>query len=223
MAFRHEVRKSLFLAEAAVSTHAEEARAFVASIASRRRHINAQHHCWGFVAPLGAEERTADDGEPSGTAGRPIVEAIRANENAVRVGTVVVVARWKKGPNLGKGGLIRAYREAALGAVTELFREDSSSVVENDVLGGISSNGSHSGGSSGNRGSNLKMATIRVPFERMHEVFGVMKVVNAEMVDQGHDEQRGLALLTVQLPEEDADLLKPALEQVAGASVKWDV
>lgn len=82
--------------------------------AIEKTHFDATHHCWAFR--LFAEERTrsADAGEPSGTAGKPILSAIG---ELFDVGVVVV--RWYGGVKLGTGGLSRAYREAAAGALRD--------------------------------------------------------------------------------------------------------
>lgn len=68
----------------------------------------ATHHCWAYK--LGSNYRFSDDGEPSGTAGRPILSAIDGQQlDAV----LVIVTRWYGGINLGTGGLVRAYGGAA--------------------------------------------------------------------------------------------------------------
>jgi uncharacterized YigZ family protein len=80
--------------------------------AIEKTHFDATHHCWAFR--LFAEERTrsSDAGEPSGTAGKPILSALG---ELFDVGVVVV--RWFGGVKLGTGGLSRAYREAAAGVL----------------------------------------------------------------------------------------------------------
>jgi uncharacterized YigZ family protein len=80
--------------------------------AVRRRHHDATHHCWALCTgdPDRPHERWDDDGEPSGTAGVPIMGAIR---HAGVQGLLVVVTRWFGGTKLGTGGLVRAYGEAA--------------------------------------------------------------------------------------------------------------
>ncbi|MEO8033537.1 MAG: YigZ family protein [Acidobacteriota bacterium] len=74
-----------------------------------KRDFDATHHCWAFRLSDG-RSRSADAGEPSGTAGKPILSAI---EGADFVDTGVVVVRWYGGVKLGTGGLGRAYRETA--------------------------------------------------------------------------------------------------------------
>lgn len=74
---------------------------------------DARHHCWAMRLH-GKSERSSDDGEPQGTAGKPILETLAQNEieNAL-----IVVTRWFGGILLGAGGLTRAYRKAAADAL----------------------------------------------------------------------------------------------------------
>jgi uncharacterized YigZ family protein len=74
----------------------------------RKAEWDATHHCWACVAEEVA--RSSDDGEPSGSAGLPILRQIQARE---LTGVLVVVTRWYGGTKLGVGGLIRAYGDAA--------------------------------------------------------------------------------------------------------------
>ena len=91
----------------------DEAAARAGIEAIRAEFPDATHHCWAYrVQGAGAEplERSHDDGEPAGTGGPPIGQAIR---RAGLVDTAVVVTRYFGGTLLGKGGLARAYRSAA--------------------------------------------------------------------------------------------------------------
>jgi uncharacterized YigZ family protein len=82
---------------------------------ARALHPRARHHCTAFVVGPGAEvERSNDDGEPSGTAGAPMLEALRG---AGVSDVVAVVVRYFGGVLLGTGGLTRAYRGAVSGAL----------------------------------------------------------------------------------------------------------
>ena len=81
-----------------------------------KHHFDATHHCWAFRLSNGGRTRSSDAGEPSGTAGRPILSAI---EGADLHDVAVVVVRWFGGVKLGTGGLGRAYREAAAAALRE--------------------------------------------------------------------------------------------------------
>ena len=97
---QEEIRKSRFLATAAPVASAEQAMSFLREVAEP----TATHNCWAYR--IGQAYRFNDDGEPGGTAGRPILQAIDGQQMD-RV--VVVVARWYGGINLGAGGLVRAY------------------------------------------------------------------------------------------------------------------
>lgn len=99
-----EVKHSRFLALAAPAASPEEALDFLREAADPA----ATHNCWAYR--IGGEYRSSDDGEPSGTAGRPILAAIDG-QGYDRV--MVVVTRWYGGIKLGAGGLVRAYGGAA--------------------------------------------------------------------------------------------------------------
>ena len=95
-----EVRHSRFLAHAAPVDGPAQAMDFVARVA----HADATHNCWAWR--VGQDYRSSDDGEPAGTAGRPILAAIDG-QGYDRI--AVVVTRWYGGIKLGAGGLVRAY------------------------------------------------------------------------------------------------------------------
>lgn len=76
----------------------------------QKQHFDATHHCWAFRLFAEQRARSSDAGEPSGTAGKPILSAI---EGADLHDLGVVVVRWYGGIKLGTGGLARAYRETA--------------------------------------------------------------------------------------------------------------
>ncbi len=95
-----EIRKSRFLANAAPVDEPEQALAFLADIGDPL----ATHNCWAYR--IGQQYRFSDDGEPGGTAGRPILQTIEG-QGFDRV--IVVVTRWYGGIKLGAGGLARAY------------------------------------------------------------------------------------------------------------------
>lgn len=104
-----EVKRSRFLGQAQPVSSESEARTFIEAV--RREHHDARHHCTAFViGPDSMLQRSNDDGEPSGTAGAPILEIITRRELS---DVVVVVTRWFGGTLLGAGGLVRAYGDAA--------------------------------------------------------------------------------------------------------------
>ncbi len=95
-----DIKKSRFLAQAAPVQTPEQALAFVRQVSDAA----ATHNCWAYR--IGQDYRFNDDGEPGGTAGRPILQAIEG-QGVDRA--VVVVTRWYGGIKLGAGGLVRAY------------------------------------------------------------------------------------------------------------------
>jgi uncharacterized YigZ family protein len=99
---RHEddIRKSRFLAQAAPVADVDAAMAFIERVSDPA----ASHNCWAYR--IGQAYRFSDDGEPGGSAGKPILQAIEG-QDLDRV--AVVVTRWFGGIKLGVGGLIRAY------------------------------------------------------------------------------------------------------------------
>lgn len=108
-----EVRRSRFLCAVRRVTDEAAARAVVA--AARREHFDARHHCSAFVLGPGGElERSSDDGEPSGTAGAPMLQVLRG---AGLSDVVAVVTRYFGGTLLGTGGLARAYADAVRAAL----------------------------------------------------------------------------------------------------------
>ncbi|MGC7839342.1 IMPACT family protein [Pseudomonas wayambapalatensis] len=98
--FREDIRKSRFITLAGPVSSAAEAMSFI----ERHSDPTATHNCWAWK--LGAQYRSSDDGEPGGTAGRPILAAIEAQDCDQ---VVVLVIRWYGGIQLGTGGLARAY------------------------------------------------------------------------------------------------------------------
>lgn len=98
--FREEIRKSRFITLAAPIASVQDAQAFI----EQNSDLAATHNCWAWK--LGDQYRSNDDGEPGGTAGRPILAAIEAQDCDQ---VVVLVIRWYGGIQLGTGGLARAY------------------------------------------------------------------------------------------------------------------
>ncbi|GLK92040.1 IMPACT family protein [Pseudomonas turukhanskensis] len=98
--YREEIKKSRFVTLAAPITSAAEAQAFI----DANSDLAATHNCWAWK--VGQHYRFNDDGEPGGTAGRPILAAIEGQDCDQ---VVVLVIRWYGGIQLGTGGLARAY------------------------------------------------------------------------------------------------------------------
>lgn len=105
-----KVKGSRFIAECAVAATVDEATAYLEAI--RKREHAATHHCSAWTVGLFEERqfKYSDDGEPSGTASRPIYDLI---EGRALSNCIVVVTRYFGGTKLGTGGLVRAYSEAA--------------------------------------------------------------------------------------------------------------
>jgi uncharacterized YigZ family protein len=105
---RHKIVRSDFLGIAFPVTSEEEFFAELTRI--QKTHFDATHHCWAFRLFAESRSRSSDAGEPSGTAGKPILAAI---EGAALHDLGVIVVRWYGGIKLGTGGLSRAYRDTA--------------------------------------------------------------------------------------------------------------
>ena len=104
-----EEKKSRFIANVSPVETEEEAIAFIEKM--KKKYWDARHNCYAYVlGERGELMRFSDDGEPSGTAGKPILEVLLGME--VR-NLVVVVTRYFGGTLLGTGGLVRAYTRAA--------------------------------------------------------------------------------------------------------------
>mgnify|MGYP001059416020 CR=1 FL=1 len=115
-----EIRKSRFTARAAPAGSPDEAMNFIERVSDPR----ATHNCWAYK--IGNQYRFSDDGEPSGTAGKPILGAIE-KQGLDRV--VLVVTRYFGGIKLGAGGLARAY----LGTASECLRSAARAEIRNHV------------------------------------------------------------------------------------------
>ena len=118
------VKHSRFLASAAPVADADAAAAFIASVSVPE----ATHNCWAWR--IGDGYRSGDDGEPAGTAGRPILAAI---DGQGLDGVAVVVTRWYGGIKLGAGGLVRAYGGAAAECLRTAERREVVELAEVDV------------------------------------------------------------------------------------------
>lgn len=121
-------KRSKFLAFAFHVTSEEEVKQYVAEF--RMKYYDARHVCWAYM--LGADRtdfRANDDGEPSSTAGKPILGQINKNE---LTDILIIVVRYYGGVNLGTSGLIVAYRTAAAEAIANA--EIVSQFVEEEVV-----------------------------------------------------------------------------------------
>ena len=131
----------------------------------RKKYYDARHVCYAYM--LGAERqdyRANDDGEPSSTAGKPILGQINANE---LTNILIVVIRYYGGVNLGTGGLIVAYRTAAAQAIAN------SEVVERQVE---------------------ELVTFDFPYVMMNDVMKVIKDMGPRIVSQQYDNTCSIVL-----------------------------
>lgn len=115
-----EVARSRFLCTVGRAVDEMGARGLIDQV--RREHWNARHHCFAYIlGPDRAIEQSSDAGEPSGTAGAPMLAVLRGQQLS---DTVVVVSRWFGGTLLGTGGLARAYAEATRTGLAEVGRSE---------------------------------------------------------------------------------------------------
>lgn len=123
-------RRSRFIGHIAPAATEEEAAAFVASV--RERHREATHNVYAYVLRQGQLMRFSDDGEPQGTAGKPVLEVILREG---LTGVAVVVTRYFGGILLGAGGLVRAYAQGAKTAVdaAQVLNMQPAAVLELDM------------------------------------------------------------------------------------------
>lgn len=117
----YEEKRSRFVAVLRRCDDEEGARALIAEL--RAAHPSARHHCSAFIVDVAGSsriERSNDDGEPSGTAGTPMLDVLRGSG---LTGVCAVVVRWFGGTKLGTGGLARAYSAAVSEAVDSAWRD----------------------------------------------------------------------------------------------------
>ncbi|MFS9277920.1 YigZ family protein [Streptococcus parasanguinis] len=126
---QEEIKKSKFICHVKRVSSEEEARDFINAI--KKEHYKATHNCSAFIIGEQSDiKRTSDDGEPSGTAGVPMLGVL---ENHHITNSCVVVTRYFGGIKLGAGGLIRAYA----GSVAQAVREIGLVEIKEQVVLGI--------------------------------------------------------------------------------------
>lgn len=158
--------RSKFLAFAYPVKTEDEVKQHVAAI--QKKYYDARHACYAYM--LGADRqrfRANDNGEPSGTAGKPILGQINSN-NLTDI--LIVVVRYFGGIKLGTSGLIQAYRAAAAEAI------QAATIVEKTVDGTID---------------------ITFPFPAMNAVMKVVKDIEPQIVDQGYADDNCTMKLTI--------------------------
>lgn len=182
-------KKSRFIATVAPVENEEEAAAFIDSV--RKKYYDARHNCPAFVIGKNRElTRCSDDGEPGGTAGKPILEVLNGEG---LTNTAIVVTRYFGGTLLGTGGLVRAYTQAAkeglANAKTATMRYGAKLCIKTDYtdLGKIQ----------------YLLGNKEIP------------VLDSQYTDRVE--------LTVQLPEDEAELLIKELTESTGARAVMEI
>ncbi|MCM8536606.1 MAG: IMPACT family protein [Lentisphaeraceae bacterium] len=140
--YREEIKKSRFICYAQPVFSEEEANAFF----MEKSDLSARHNCWAWK--IGKDYRFNDDGEPSGTAGKPILNAI---EYADLTNVAVLVVRWFGGIKLGTGGLCRAYGGSASSCLNAIEKSEI---------------------------KQLKQFSIQVPFEYTNTIYQLIEKEN---------------------------------------------
>jgi uncharacterized YigZ family protein len=149
-------KRSKFLAFTHHVTSVDEVKDIVQTY--RKKYYDARHVCYAYVlGPDGSEFRANDDGEPSSTAGKPILGQIHSNE---LTDILIIVVRYYGGVNLGTSGLIVAYRTAAAEAIAD------SDIIEKFVEEEI---------------------TYSFPYVMMNDVMRIIKEMNPRIVSQTYD------------------------------------
>lgn len=149
-------KRSKFLAFAHHVSDVDEVKGIIEQY--RKKYFDARHVCYAYM--LGAERlqsRANDDGEPSGTGGKPILGQINSNE---LTDVLVVVIRYYGGVNLGTGGLIVAYRTAAAAAIAD------STIVTRQVE---------------------ELVKFSFPYVMMNSVMRIVKEMSPKIISQTYD------------------------------------
>lgn len=174
-------KRSKFLA----FTHHVESVDEVKDIVSnyRKKYFDARHVCYAYV--IGADGsifRANDDGEPSSTAGKPILGQINSNQLSE---TLIVVVRYYGGVNLGTGGLIVAYREAAADAIAN--SEITEKLVEERI-------------------------DFQFPYVMMNQVMRIVKEMQPRILSQSYD---NTCMLSLSIRKSLAEQLRSRLSKLS--------
>ena len=152
----HKIERSEFLGIAFPVTSDDQFFAELERV--QKKYFDATHHCWAFRLFAEARSRSSDAGEPSGTAGKPILAAI---EGAALHDLGVIVVRWYGGIKLGTGGLSRAYRDTAAGTLRN------AALLDRYVY---------------------ERVTVIVPFDAISNVYRLVDPPNVVLVEQRYGE-----------------------------------
>jgi len=174
-------KRSKFLAFAHHIDSVDEAKDLVAGY--RKKYYDARHCCYAYmIGPERTEFRANDDGEPSSTAGKPILGQINSNELS---DILIVVVRYYGGVNLGTGGLIVAYREAAADAISN------SEVITKQVE---------------------ELVTYDFTYPMMNDVMRIVKEMNPRIVSQQFD---NTCSITLSIRKSEAESLRGRLKKLS--------
>ena len=192
---RFREKASVFLTELHPARNAAERATVLGAL--RKRDFDATHHCsaWREGVPVSAFGAD-DDGEPSGTAGRPMLAVL---EGAEVTDLIAVCIRWFGGTKLGTGGLVRAYTEGVQGA---LAVADAAGVWETVRM--------------------LRIGEIRVPLAQAHLPFALLGAFpETAALDQVFD--GGSAVLRFECPPDLAPTLEGAWrDRSRGGLIRWE-
>ncbi len=174
-------KRSKFLAFAHHVTSAEEVKEIVAGY--RKKYYDARHCCYAYMLGADREDfRANDDGEPSSTAGKPILGQINKAE---LTDILIVVIRYYGGVNLGTGGLIVAYREAAADALAHC--EEVTQQVE-------------------------EVVTYDFTYPMMNDVMRIVKEMNPRIVGQVFD---NTCTIRLSIRKSEAEMLRNRLKKLS--------
>nr|XP_043631910.1 IMPACT family member in pol 5'region isoform X1 [Erigeron canadensis] len=177
VSLEREIKKSKFIAIAGHIPDERSAQSFLSEVQDPR----ATHNCWAYK--VGNQYRSNDDGEPSGTAGKPIHSAI---ENSGLDRVMVVVIRHFGGIKLGTGGLVRAYG----GVATECLKNAPTRLVKSQVPMGV-----------------------EVTFDLLGVVYHQLQSFKAENIKQDYDTGKdGITMVTFKISFDQAEALEEALK-----------
>lgn len=176
-----EIRRSRFLTYLGRVEDEPRAREMIAAL--RRRHHDARHVCSAFIlGPARDRMRSNDDGEPAGTAGAPMLEALALRETADGradlTDVCAVVVRWFGGIKLGAGGLVRAYSESVSGAL------DAAPLVSRSRMALLGLDAPHA--DAGRWENELRAAGVAVQ-DAAYGASGVRLTVGVPDTDEGRD------------------------------------
>jgi uncharacterized YigZ family protein len=121
-----EIKKSRFISHFKAVATAEEALQFVEE--TKKKYWDARHNCYAYI--VGDQKRFSDDGEPQGTAGKPMLEVL---ESRNLINAVVVVTRYFGGVLLGTGGLLRAYQQVTIEGLDKCVIEEKKQGIRMDI------------------------------------------------------------------------------------------